>query len=89
MKKIINFKNKTEKLKEWLDNCKKDFENNPPESALLIWESKDEKGICRAFHSKYNCDFQTLSYFTKCLEDKVIEMQIGNYLEEYLKDFIE
>lgn len=89
MKKIINFKNRSEKLEEWLDSCKKDFENHPPESILLIWESMNEKGISQTFHSRYKCDFQTLSYFTKCLEDKVIEMQIGNYLEEYLKDFIE
>ena len=55
----------------------------------IFLATMNEKGISQTFHSRYKCDFQTLSYFTKCLEDKVLEMQIGNCLEEYLKDFME
>ena len=89
MSKIVEFKNKTEKFKKWLNNCAKDFDKHPPKSAVLIWEAELENGSTQAFHSKYDCDINTFAYFLKCMEDKYFEMRMEKYLSENLDNFIE
>lgn len=82
MTKILKFNTKAEKFKNWLKKCFKDFEKYPPKSCLLLWETQQEDGNVKAYHSKYNCDFETLAYFLNCLEDKFFEMRVEKYLTD-------
>ena len=85
MSKILKFKSKNEKFMSWLENCMKDFDSHPPKSMLLLWENEDHNGDSRVYHSKFECDFNTFSYFLECMKEKYFEMRI----ERSLIDFFE
>lgn len=76
MSKILKFNNRVERIKKWLENCTEGFEEHPPKSALLIWETEDGKGV---YHTKYNCDFDDFMYLYKCLEEKCFQMKLDRY----------
>lgn len=79
MSKILKFNNRVERIKKWLENCTEGFEEHPPKSALLIWETEDKNGQSCTYHTKYNCDFDDFMYLYKCLEEKCFQMKLDRY----------
>ena len=74
MSKILKFKSKNEKFMSWLENCMKDFDSHPPKSMLLLWENEDHNGDSRVYHSKFECDFNTFSYFNKIFSNSIFQI---------------
>lgn len=90
MSKIVEFKTKQTKFKEWLQEVNKlNFENKDIESAIIIWETKDNQNKCIANHARFNCDLSNMQWFKECLCEKVKELEFDKFMREHINEYIE
>lgn len=88
--KLFKFKSKKQLFNEWYQEAfNVNFKNNDVKSALIIYETVDEKGHPIASHCRFNCDMTNLEWFHRCLGDKVKELQFDKFIKEHINDYIE
>lgn len=90
MSKIVEFKSKQTKFKEWVQEVvKENFEDKNIESAIFIWEIEDENGFSTAMEAKFNCDLKNKKWFYYSLGENIRELEFDKFMREHVKDYIE
>lgn len=90
MSKIVEFKSKQTRFKEWLEEVNElNFKDKEIESAMIIWETKDKNGESIANHVHLNCDLSNRKWFHRCLGENIKELEFDEYLRKHLNEYIE
>lgn len=90
MKNIFKFKSKKQLFEEWWQEVYvANFKNQDIKSALIIYETADEKGEPLASHCRFNCDMTNLQWFNRCLGEKIKEMEFDKFMKEHINEYIE
>lgn len=91
MCKIIEFKTREEKFKDWVSIVLKN--NKLPQqknikSALLLWEVK-KKNDRTLMHARFNCDIEELERYRDALNELIFQRKVRRFLELNINDFLE
>lgn len=90
MSKIVEFKSRQTKFKEWIQEVtEENFKDKKIESAIFMWETQDEKGYSTAHYCWFNCDLDNRKWFHRCLNEKIKEEEFDKFMREHVKDYIE
>lgn len=91
MPKVVQFKSKEDQFKSWFyDMWDANFKDQPaPESAILIFESKDENGKSLAHEVHFGMTMENYNWFLKCFEDKVRELQFDDWMQKNIDKYIQ
>lgn len=92
MCKIIEYKTRSKLLKNWFNEVilrNKLLDKGNVKSCLIIWESTDSKGNPVAMHARYNCPLENLEWFKRCIENRIFDMKMHEYLRNNISQYIE
>lgn len=90
MSKIVEFKSKQTKFKEWVQEViKENFEDVNIESAIFIWETKDEKGYSKATEARFKCDLNNKKWFYNSLGENIRELEFDKFMREHIDEYVE
>lgn len=90
--KVISIKTKSQVFDDWLREvveANKLHGQTAPESAVLLWEKKDETGRSWAYHARFNSGLEELDWFSECLDDAVLDLKIGEFLKKHIQDYLQ
>lgn len=89
--KVISIKTKSQVFDDWLREVVEENKlhgQTAPESAVIIWEVKDEQGNSRAVSARFNAGLVELDWYYQCMGDYVLERKFDDFLKENIQYYL-
>lgn len=89
---IVEFKTRSQLLKDWLNeviDINQLSENENISSAMILWETKNKKGESVLMHARYNCGAEEYDWYKRCLESQSFNLKVDEYLRKHINDYLE